>query len=414
VKFINLKILQIMESLDIRFSFFLRSSYKNSNAENPIVFRIKFRYQTRDIFTGIYCPKTDWDSDTCRILKSHKKAIELNRNLDKILRKAGDAFDQLRFSGVPFSIDELVDKIKGKEARPELLMEFMEEGNKRMKRRVGVEITKATYYKYKKSAEYVQEYLLKTLKQKNYLLLRIDIDFLTNYFQYLRLEKNISHNSALKYMSFLKVILQPAIRNGIIKNDPFRDLKIKAKPVIREFLSQEEIKTIVELELDHEDQIRKRDIFLFACYTGLAYIDIQQLKREHILQDPDGSFYIIKPRQKTGQESIIPLLPAALNILKKYSLTGNPLDFRWYISTNQKMNLGLKLIGKKAGINKTLHMHLARHTFATTVTLANGVPIETVSRMLGHANLRQTQHYAKVVATKIKMDMEKVKKIYFE
>jgi site-specific recombinase XerD len=121
---------------------------------------------------------------------------------------------------------------------------------------------------------------------------------------------------------------------------------------------------------------------------------------------------LIKPRQKTGIESIIPLLPAAESILRKYSLTGKLQDFKWYISSNQKMNEGLKAIGKKAGIEKTLHMHLARHTFATTVTLGNGVPIETVSKMLGHASLRQTQHYAKVVAAKIKKDMELVKSIY--
>ena len=157
---------------------------------------------------------------------------------------------------------------------------------------------------------------------------------------------------------------------------------------------------------------RKKDIFLFACYTGLAYMDIKQLRKEHIISENDGSFYIIKPRQKTGQESIIPLLPAAENILRKYSMTGQLLDFQWYISSNQKMNLGLKYIGERAGVTKTLHMHLARHTFATTVTLANGVPIESVSKMLGHTNIRQTQHYAKVVASKIKLDMVKLKDIY--
>jgi site-specific recombinase XerD len=130
------------------------------------------------------------------------------------------------------------------------------------------------------------------------------------------------------------------------------------------------------------------------------------------MKDSDGSYYIRKPRQKTGQESIIPMVPAAMNILQKYSLTSDFRDFYWHVSANQKMNQRLKTIGMAAGIEKPLHMHLARHTFATTITLSNGVPIESVSSMLGHASLKQTQHYAKIVALKIKNDMVRVKELY--
>ena len=164
--------------------------------------------------------------------------------------------------------------------------------------------------------------------------------------------------------------------------------------------------------MDDPDLDRKRDIFLFACYTGLAYVDLQQLNSTHLVKEADNSWYIRKPRQKTGQDSIIPLLPAAIRILTKYNLTNSIADFRWFVSTNQKMNKGLKYIAKRAKISKDLHMHLARHTFATTVTLANGIPIETVSKMLGHASIKQTQHYAKVIPLKIKLDMEKIRDLY--
>lgn len=136
------------------------------------------------------------------------------------------------------------------------------------------------------------------------------------------------------------------------------------------------------------------------------------MSSSHLIKEAEQSWYIRKPRQKTGTDSIIPLLPAAIRILGKYTSTGSIADFDWYISTNQKMNLGLKYIGKRAGIEKKLHMHLARHTFATTITLGNGIPIETVSKMLGHASIRQTQHYAKVVPLKIKLDMEKIRDLY--
>jgi len=216
----------------------------------------------------------------------------------------------------PFSIDDLVNKIKGKEEKPQLLIEFLEETSARVSKRVGVEISKQTYYKYKRTLVYVQDFLPKSYKAKNFLLCKINVAFLESYFQYLRIERKISHNTSLKYLSFLKVLLGPVIRSGLIKDDPFKQLRLKAKPVYRQFLTEEEIKKIEEVKILREDLDRKRDIFLFACYTGLAYTDIKQLSKKHIIKDKDGSYYILKPRQKTGQESIIPLLPAADFLIK--------------------------------------------------------------------------------------------------
>lgn len=203
----------------------------------------------------------------------------------------------------------------------------------------------------------------------------------------------------------------PAIRTGIIPNNPFSELSFKTKTITKGFLTNEEIALISELSLS-KDLTRIRDQFIFCCYTGLSYADLKQLVFEHFIQHSEGEFYILKPRQKTGQQSIIPLLPAAKEILKRYSLVEDFRHFAWYVSANQKMNQRLKIIGDRAGLRKVLHMHLARHTFATTITLSNGVPIETVSNMLGHASLRQTQHYAKIVSLKVLSDMEKIKGVY--
>jgi len=204
----------------------------------------------------------------------------------------------------------------------------------------------------------------------------------------------------------------PAIKSGMLKHDPFQQFRVRAKAVYMGYLTSEEIKKLSDTEFQSTDLERIRDIFLFACYTGLAYIDLKQLKGYHILKDTDDSYYIRKPRQKTDQESIVPLVPVAINILQKYSLINDFRDFCWHVSANQKMNQRLKVIGPLAGIEKPLHMHLARHSFATAVTLSNGVPIESVSSMLGHASLKQTQHYAKIVALKIKNDMVRVKELY--
>jgi site-specific recombinase XerD len=169
---------------------------------------------------------------------------------------------------------------------------------------------------------------------------------------------------------------------------------------------------LTDVLLNSLDLERIRDQYLFCCYTGLAYSDLKQLGKEHFIGQKNDEYYILKPRQKTDQQSIIPLLPVARQILQKYSPTVDFREFRWHVSANQNMNQRLKIIGEMAGLAKILHMHLARHTFATTITLSNGVPIETVSNMLGHSTLRQTQHYAKIVALKVVNDMARVKEIY--
>ncbi len=207
-----------------------------------------------------------------------KEAISINKNLELIVRKANNASDALRFTGEDFTINDLVAKIKGEETEPELLIDYLERGNKAMLKRVGIEITKATYYKYRRSLQYMQEFLMTSYKTKNYTLKKITTKFFEDYCHFLRIDKNISHNVARRYIEFVKTIIYPAIRSGVVKNDPFRDLRIKAKSVIREFLSQEELDELIALETNDPDLEREKDIFLFACFTGLAYVDIKEFK----------------------------------------------------------------------------------------------------------------------------------------
>jgi len=402
----------MLELLNIKFSYFLRSSYQNGEGQLPIVLRVIYRNERRDMFTGLYCLASEWDNKKGSMKGSAKPAIAMKQNLDLIIHKAHEVFENLKFTGAPFSMDDLVNRIKGKEDLPTSLLEFIEQSNEGLKKRINVDLTRATFFKYRRTLQHLLEFVQTEHRVKTVLLNAINRSFLEKYLFHLRTVKKISHNTSVKYMKFLRTVLLPAIRAGQITNDPFVGLKLKYKEMHREYLTGEEITRIVNLELDNASLMRVRDIFLFACLTGLAYVDLRYLSRLNIIQDADGSWYIRKPRQKTGQESIIPLLPPAIRIMEKNSLTGDIRDLKWRITSNQKMNFQLKVIGEKAGIEKALHMHLARHTFATTVTLSNGVPIETVSRMLGHANLRQTQHYAKIVAEKVKKDMFKLKELY--
>jgi len=401
-----------MELLQIHFSFLCRAGRSNKKGQSPIVLRVIYRNERRDLYTGLYCQKEDWDTTNGKVFNNCKQATTLNKNLELINYKAMQVFDELKFSNAPFTIDELTGKLKGKEERPLLLIEYLTSRNEELKRKAGIDITHTTYEKYERSKRYIIDFLQNEFRQKNYALVKIDGSFLEKYFQYLRGTLKIGNNTAVKYMTSLKTLIIPAIQSGIIRNDPFHSLKFRSKTVCKGFLTDEDIELLTKVKLGSPDLIRIRDQYLLCCYTGLAYSDLKQLSREHFIRQKNDEYYILKPRQKTGQQSIIPLLPVAKRILEKYSSTQDFREFRWRVSANQKMNQRLKTIGEKAEIDKTLHMHLARHTFATTVTLSNGVPIETVSNMLGHATLRQTQHYAKIVALKVVHDMASVKEVY--
>lgn len=402
----------MLELIQIHYSFLCRQSRVNKAGHTPIVLRIIYRQERRDVYTGLYCPYQYWDHESGKVNRKYDKAALINRNLEMINYKAIQIFDQLRFSGNPFTIDDLVSQIKGQEQKPTGLIEYLQSRNEEMKERKGIDISAATYEKYERSLRFVIDFLQNEFRVKNYPLVKIDTRFLERYFQYLRVSKNIGNNTAVKYMTSLKTILMPAIKASVIRNDPFKEIKFKSRTIQKGFLSSEEIDLLIKVELPSLDLQRIRDQYIFCCYTGLAYIDLRQLSREHIIKQKDDDYYIIKHRQKTGQQSIIPMLPAAIKILQKYSPTKDFRDFIWRVSANQKMNQRLKTIGEAAGVSKPLHMHLARHTFATTITLSNGVPLETVSSMLGHTSLRQTQHYAKIVALKVINDMVRVKEIY--
>ncbi len=239
----------------------------------------------------------------------------------------------------------------------------------------------------------------------------LDFEFVTDLAFWLKTQRNCAHNTTMKYISNLKKIINGCIRKGWLPKDPFPGFKTTRLEVDRQALTQAELDRINSKVFPTDRLNIVRDIFLFSCYTGLAYADVKKLKRPEIAPGVDGSFWIFTNRQKTDTSSRIPLLPPALAIVEKYRdyPTCSDLGFVLPVLSNQKMNAHLKEIADCCGITKNLTFHIARHTFATTITLSNGVPIESVSKMLGHRNLKTTQQYAKVLDRKISDDMQQLK-----
>ncbi len=206
-------------------------------------------------------------------------------------------------------------------------------------------------------------------------------------------------------------MINMAIRNEWIERDPFAKFQARFIRNDREFLSQEELAAIEVKEFKILRLQWAKDLFVFSCYTGLAYCDVMGLTKENISIGIDGDYWIMTSRKKTNQPVRVPLLPKALELIEKYKSHPKALVMGtvFPVLSNQKLNAYLKEIADLCGITKNLTFHLARHTFATTVTLTNGVPIETVSKMLGHTSIRTTQIYAKVIEGKISEDMKKLK-----
>lgn len=398
--------------LDISLHFFCKGQQTYKNGLNPISLRITFRGERREILTGLSCKKNDWFADMQQVNPRGRLAASTNKELFNILHKVTSRFHELQYSGIDFTIDELVDKIKGREAPPQSLAEYMELKQKELQERLRVDLAVTTFFRYKRTIKYMSEFLITRKGVKNIAVSSINTELLKQFFLFLRKQKNQEHNTAVALLNCLKTILKTPVKNGTLRKNPFDDFPLKQKPVFRDYLEVEEIKRLQQLECLNDDEELKRDLFLLACFTGMAYVDIKGLTGSVFITDPDGTICIRDSRQKTGIVSIIPLLPAAQEIFKKYSLTGECRDFQWRVMSNQKLNSGLKVIAKRAGIDKPIFMHLGRHTFATTVTLSHGVPLETVSKMLGHATMRHTQLYAKIVASKVKLDMSKISHLF--
>jgi site-specific recombinase XerD len=224
----------------------------------------------------------------------------------------------------------------------------------------------------------------------------------------LRSVRKCANNTAVKYIKNFNKIIKLCLANDWLDKNPFANYKSKVKEVERVYLSEGEIQNIINKDFKTERLSLVRDIFLFSCFTGLAYIDVKNLTKSHISIGIDGDKWIFTHRQKTESASKIPVLPVTQMIIDKYADHPQAINEEKLlpILSNQKMNAYLKEIAAVCEIEKELTFHIARHTFATTVTLTNGVPIESVSKMLGHKNLRTTQHYAKVLDKKVSEDMK--------
>ncbi|MDX5435789.1 MAG: site-specific integrase [Pontibacter sp.] len=399
-------------SITFKFLFYLKKPKGYQSGPVPIYLRVTVAGKRAELVTGRGCEPSKWNSASGRATGTKETIKSLNAYLDSLQAKVYEAHRQLVEAGKPLTAESIKHMFMGKEEKGRMLLEIFQEHNNRIAALVGEEFAAGTLERYTTSLKHTQEFMKWKYRVEDIDVRKVDHAFITDYEFYLRSLRKCSNNTAVKYIKNFGKIIRICLANGWISTNPFLNYKAKVRAVERVFLSEEELQRMAEKEFASERLSQVRDIFLFSCFTGLSYVDVQQLRHTDICKGIDGEQWIVKNRQKTGTPSRIPLLPTALYIIKKYKehpqhvYEGKVLP----VPSNQKMNAYLKEIADLCGIQKQLTFHIARHTFATTVTLLNGVPMESVSKMLGHTNLKTTQHYAKILDVKVGEDMRELRK----
>jgi site-specific recombinase XerD len=388
--------------------FFLKKPKYYKGGAKAIYMRVTVNNSiTKEASVGRMCDPKDWISSSNRAKGSSEIARTINTYLDAISRKIEQIHTNLKKSESEITAQIIMNKYLGKDDKPKLLMEIFDDHNKKMQASIGKGFKANTLKGYKSSVIHLIAYLQKAYKSTDIDISKIDHGFIIGYEFYLRTEKDISDISVAKYMKHFRKIVNLCLAHRWIEFNPFAFYKNKAKAKDKEFLSKQELKNIVNKDFNIRRLEQVKDIFLFSCYTGLSYADVKKLTRSEIRRGNDGKLWIFTNREKNQNASNVPLLAVPKTLMDKYA--DHPdckmKGFALPVLSNQKMNSYLKEIADLCCINKTLTFHIARHTFATTVTLSNNVPIETVSKMLGHKDLRTTQHYAKVLDAKVGKDM---------
>jgi len=390
---------------------YAKTSKANKSGQLPIYFRLTVNGERFEFSTKKFIEKSKWSAEQSKMKGNSDEARSLNNYLDLIKSKVFDIQMELLHKNEELTIENFKSRLTGTHEREHMIIPIYQSHNDKIKDLIGNGYAYGTSERFKISLKHLQEFILWKYNVSDISINKIDYAFVTEFEFYLRSIKKCNNNTAVKYVRNFRKIIKICLDNDWLDKDPTTRYEGKMKEVERDFLTEEELLKIYNKKNSSERLQLVRDIFIFSCYTGLAYIDVKGLRKDHIGIGIDGEKWIFKNRQKTETKSKIPILPIAEEIIEKYSDHPKCLNENSIlpILTNQKMNAYLKEIGDLCDIPKEITFHMARHTFATSVTLTNGVPIETVSKMLGHKNLHTTQHYAKVLDRKVSEDMQILK-----
>ena len=388
----------------------IRAKRKNDIA--PIYVRITVNGKRTEFSLCKYYPIKEWDTKMSRAIGRSAIARTLNDELDNTYSEITDSYRELKKEGRYVTAQSVKARYLGTDNNQATLLELDTFHTSKME---GI-LKNGTLKNYKTTTKYLNAFLTNKIKASDIYLDHIGYSFIVDFEQFLRNKKNnlgkrpLTNNGLMKHIERLNKLMNLAVKLEWINKNPFLNYDAKFNKYDRPFLSAIELKKLEEVKLQKETHVKVRDNFVFGCYTGLSYIDIKNLTKDNIVYGIDGKKWLFLRREKSQQPVKVPLLDKALIILDKYKnfdISNKLLP----VYSNQKMNKYIKEVATICEIGKKLSFHVARHTFATTVTLSNGVPIETISKLLGHSKLSTTQIYARVLEDKIGRDITQLQNI---
>lgn len=396
-----------MNQDDVKVAFYLKKNETNTEGRCPVMGRLTIGRSESVFSAKMLAPLSLWMSG--RAKGKSTEAVEINRRLDELRASAISIYREQSAVRERVTAEEVKCLLLGMAFGQETLLSYFRSHIEYFEKRVGVNRVAKSVHTYRCAYEHVERFLLKRFRLSDIPFSALDRSFIDKFDLYLRTERQLAPNTIVLYMSRLHTVINKAIAAGIITADPFAGYEPSRPERKRRYLTREELRRLMITPLSVPRLYLVRDLFLFSCYTGISYGDMCRLTAVNLETAEDGTTWIKATREKTNVEFEIPLLDLPRHIINKYrDIMPDGKLLPMY--GNSEINRGLKLLAAACGIDRKLTFHMARHTYATEITLSHGVPMETVSRMLGHSRVDTTQIYAQVTDNKIDADTQSLDK----
>jgi integrase len=386
--------------------FYLNTSKKKKSGLCPVIGRITVDGNIAQFSLREDAHPNCWDARRGRVKGKSREHTELNRKIDQTEQSIRDIYKRTVDESGYVTAEQIKNGLTGGVNKAQTLLKLFREHNTEYEKRTGIDRKASSFTVYKTSYKILSDFIKSKYGFEDYPLGQLDISFINNFDYYMRVDKRLTSHSLLKQIVNLKKMITRAVRQGTILRDPFSEY-VSGKPELKyRHISMEELERLMTTRIKSKRAVLVRDMFVFSCFTGLAYAEICNLSEKHLRTTPTGTVWIDIPRRKTGVESNIRLLEIPLLIIEKYRPVRES-EKLFNMPVAGTICYHIRKIEKLCGI-KHLHFHMARHTFATQICLNNGVPMETISKMMGHSSIRSTQIYAEITAKKVGEDMKKL------
>lgn len=389
---------------ELKILFYLKKNHVKKNGLCPVVGRIRTGKGMSVFSLKIDAAPGLWDTKAGRMSGKSKLAREVNRAIDHINLTIHIRYRELAGIHREVDADDLKNAVQGIASAQDTILNLFTKMNEGIARRTGIDYSRAGYEQYRFAYKAQEQFIHQKLKVSDFPLKALTFSYIEDYYNYLRVDRKLSTGTSNSYLIYFRKVIRNAVNDGVLSRDPFDGFEMEKAGIVHKTLTKEELDRFMRAVPENERQERSKDVFLFGTFTGLSYIDMKHLGYDDIKTMGDGSRWIVAKRQKTGVEYRVRLLAVPLAIIDKYKgvmTDGRVLD----VPDKMIVHRGINAIAKQCGFDRGIGIHMSRHSFASIVTLSEGVPIETVSRMLGHKYIKTTQRYAELSIDKIREDM---------